>query len=142
MKTELPEKYRTLCKEYNANRVNILGMLKQVATAKRPAPDLSSVGLVTESYCDPKELDVSENSLNKQFDIKYSFLLMIRISGIWHVGTLVKSAESAGLFRYKTSPKGKFTERWIRVYSNKIAPHQSYVKNPTALLYEKFRSYI
>jgi len=64
------------------------------------------------------------------------------VNGIWSVGVLVKSAGSVALFRHQTTSKGKFNEKWIRTYSDKVSSYENYVKNPTAMIYEKFRSYI
>jgi len=61
---------------------------------------------------------------------------------MWHEGTLVRLAYSVALFKYKVTPKARYTEKWIRAYSDKLSAHGNYTKNPTALLYEKLRAQI
>jgi len=72
IRSELSAEDRALCKAYSKNKVNILGTLKEVATPKKPAPDLSSITFHTENYLNPRDLDLSDSSLGESFDIKYS----------------------------------------------------------------------
>lgn len=64
------------------------------------------------------------------------------MDGVWYTGIIMKSAESVVLFKYQTSSRGKFCERWIRGYSDRISVYKSNVGNDTAALYDKFRAYI